>query len=70
MLQGLLMFDNEGRLLVVNHRFCRMFGVPLRQLTVTSYEMPLAPEVLAQEQRMQTAVRAALEREGLLTPDR
>ena len=28
MLQGLLMFDQAGRLLVVNRRFCRMFGVP------------------------------------------
>jgi hypothetical protein len=47
---------------------CQMFGVPLRQLTVISYEMPLAPEVVEQEQLMQTAVRAALEREGLLPP--
>ena len=28
MLQGLLMFDQAGQLLVVNRRFCRMFGVP------------------------------------------
>ena len=28
MLQGLLMFGHDGRLLVVNRRFCRMFGVP------------------------------------------
>ncbi len=47
---------------------CQMFGVPLRQHTVISYEMPLAPEVVEQEQLMQTAVRAALEREGLLPP--
>ncbi|HEY2616033.1 MAG TPA: EAL domain-containing protein [Acetobacteraceae bacterium] len=28
MLQGLLMFDHDGRLLVVNRRFSQMFGVP------------------------------------------
>ena len=28
MVQGLLMFDRAGSLLVVNRRFCRMFGVP------------------------------------------
>jgi diguanylate cyclase (GGDEF)-like protein len=28
MLQGLLMFDHDSRLLVVNRRFSRMFGVP------------------------------------------
>jgi diguanylate cyclase (GGDEF)-like protein len=28
MVQGLLMFDQAGQLLVVNRRFCRMFGVP------------------------------------------
>ena len=33
MLQGLLMFDDDGRLLVVNRRFCRMFGVPDGVLT-------------------------------------
>ena len=33
MLQGLLMFDHDGRLLVVNRRFCRMFGVPDGVLT-------------------------------------
>jgi diguanylate cyclase (GGDEF)-like protein len=29
MLQGLLMFDHAGRLLVANRRFCELFGVPL-----------------------------------------
>ncbi len=33
MLQGLMMFDTDGRLLVVNRRFCRMFGVPDGVLT-------------------------------------
>ena len=33
MLQGLMMFDSDGRLLVVNRRFCRMFGVPDGVLT-------------------------------------
>ena len=33
MLQGLMMFDRDGRLLVVNRRFCRMFGVPDGLLT-------------------------------------
>ena len=33
MLQGLLMFDGDGRLLVVNRRFYRMFGVPDGVLT-------------------------------------
>ena len=33
MLQGLLMFDQAGQLLVVNRRFCRMFGVPDGALT-------------------------------------
>lgn len=48
---------------------CRMLGIPLRQLEVSSYEMPLAPEVVARERRMQIAVRAALERDGLLPRD-
>ncbi len=33
MLQGLLMFDGDGRLLVVNRRFYRMFGMPDGVLT-------------------------------------
>jgi PAS domain-containing protein len=33
LVQGLLMFSGEGRLLVVNRRFCRMFGVPDGVLT-------------------------------------
>ena len=33
MLQGLMMFDGAGRLLVVNRRMHRMFGVPDGALT-------------------------------------
>ncbi len=33
MLHGLLMFDRGGRLLVVNQRFCHLFGVPQGILT-------------------------------------
>ena len=33
MVQGLLMFDHAGKLLVVNRRFIQMFGLPDDSLT-------------------------------------
>ena len=45
--QGLLMFDQAGSLLVVNRRFCRMFGVPGGALTTGMTYSELAEAVVA-----------------------
>jgi hypothetical protein len=45
---------------------CRMFDLPLEPAQVTSYLMPLSPDVIEREQQMQKAVRETLERRGVL----
>ncbi|HTE16975.1 MAG TPA: hypothetical protein VK689_01175 [Armatimonadota bacterium] len=46
---------------------CRMLGIPLQRPEVAGYGGSLPPEVVAQEKRMQEAVRMALKREGIVT---
>ena len=45
---------------------CRILRINMRMPAVMSWGLPLAPEVLEQEKRMQEAVRAALREQGLL----
>jgi diguanylate cyclase (GGDEF)-like protein len=47
MLQGLLMFDHAGLLLVFNRRFCKLFGIPESELTPGMTYDALTERVLA-----------------------
>jgi diguanylate cyclase (GGDEF)-like protein len=66
MLQGLLMFDHTGLLLVVNRRFCKLFGVPEGELAPgMTYEevterVVAAGNVAAEDMRVVRERRAEL----------
>ena len=52
MSQGLCLYDNEGRLQVVNRRFCEIFGIPHGQIQPgMSFSDILALSVAAAENR-------------------
>jgi diguanylate cyclase (GGDEF)-like protein len=66
MVQGLLMFDHGGRLLVASRRFCQMFGVPANVLTpgmtysTVTDRIVESGQVTAEEMRGVRQHRAAL----------
>ena len=66
MVQGLLMFDHDGRMLVANRRFCQMFGLPADALApgmtyrAVTERIVEAGEVTAEDMRYVRGRRADL----------
>jgi diguanylate cyclase (GGDEF)-like protein len=66
MLQGLLMFDRGGRLLVVNRQFCSLVGVPQGTLTVGMMYGDLTEAIVAAGQVCADDMQGARERRSAL----
>jgi len=66
MLQGLLMFDHAGRLLVANRRLCCMFGVPEGALTSGMPYLDVTEIIVAAGQVSAEDMRGVRERRALL----
>ncbi len=66
MLQGLLMFDHGGRLLVVNQQFCHLFSVPQDKLTAGMMYADLTDAIVAAGQVSTDDMQRVRERRSAL----